>query len=224
MDQDPGFPDASLARTRQYQFDDESVDVANCEGVTVWSTASDEKSLALLIWISYETAPLTSDQSNDTVWPGENLLSLAGERRVGAGSGPVGAGSGFTVRVAVLVTPAPETEIVTRVCVVTGMVVVENPPVVDPDGMVTLFGTLATAGLLLVSDIERSEVAGEAIVTVPNEPVVPDVVDGLSVSDVGGCWGVSVSCVCTVVPFHVALMVTVVVVVTALVGTLTVTE
>jgi hypothetical protein len=108
--------------------------------------------------------------------------------------------------------------------VVTGVVVMEKPPVVDPEGMVMLFGKLATAGLLLVSDSERSDVAGEAIVTVPDEPVAPDVVDGLSVSDVGGCWGVRVSCVCTVVPFHVALMVAVVFDVTALVGTLRVTD
>jgi hypothetical protein len=41
-----------LARTRQYQLEEESVDVANCEAVTVWSTPGFEKSLALLIWIS----------------------------------------------------------------------------------------------------------------------------------------------------------------------------
>jgi hypothetical protein len=157
---------------------------------------------------------------------------------MGAGSGPddvgvgltvgVGVGltvvEGFTVSVAVFVTPAPETEIVTTVCDVTGAVVMEKPPVVDPDGMVTLFGMLTTAGLLLVSDSDRSDVAGEAIVTVPDEPVDPDVEDGLRVSDVGGCCGVSVSCVCTVVPFHAALMVTVVFAVTVLVGTLRVTE
>jgi hypothetical protein len=173
-----------------------------------------------------------------TVWPGENLVSLAGERSVGAGSGPddvgvgltvgVGVGltvvEGFTVSVAVFVTPAPLTEMVTTVCVLTDVVVMEKPPVVDPDGMVTLFGTLATARLLLLSDSVRLDVAGEPMVTVPDEPVVPDVDDGLSVSDVGTCCGVSVSCVCTVVPFHAALMVTVVFAVTVLVGTLRVTE
>jgi hypothetical protein len=160
------------------------------------------------------------------------LVSLAGERSVGAGRGPDGAGVGvgltvdvgFTVSGAVLVTPAPETAIVTSVWVLTILVMMLKPPVVEPDGMVTVFGMLTTEGLLLDSERVRSDAAGEAIVTVPNEPVVPDVVLGLSVSDVGGCWGVSVSCVCTVFPFHPALMVTVVVAVTALVGMLMVTD
>lgn len=52
VDQAPGLPELSFARTRQYQFDDESVEMANCETVTVLSTASDEKSLAPLISIS----------------------------------------------------------------------------------------------------------------------------------------------------------------------------
>jgi hypothetical protein len=85
-------------------------------------------------------------------------------------------------------------------------------------------GTLATTALLLLSDSVRFDVAGEPMVTVPDEPVEPDVEDGLSVSDVGTCCGVSVSCVCTVFPFHTALRVTIVVAVTALVGTLTVTD
>jgi hypothetical protein len=173
-----------------------------------------------------------------TVWPEEKRVSLAGERRLGAGRGPDGVGvgltvgvgvgltvdDGFTVSVAVFVTPAPETEIVTTVCVATGVVVMEKPPVVDPDGMVTLFGMLTTAELSLVSDRVRSDVAGEAIVTVPDEPVDPEVEDGLSVSDVGACWGDNVSCVCTVLPFHTALRVTAVMAVTALVGTLRVTD
>lgn len=49
VDQAPGLPARSLARTRQGQFDDERVEIANCDAVTVLSTASDEKSLAPLI-------------------------------------------------------------------------------------------------------------------------------------------------------------------------------
>jgi hypothetical protein len=52
---------------------------------------------------------------------------------------------------AVLVTPPPETEIVTTVCVLTGLVKMLKPPVVEPAGIVTKLGTEATAGLLLVT-------------------------------------------------------------------------
>jgi hypothetical protein len=116
-------------------LDEDRLDVANCEVVTVRSTTPLEKSLALLISTSYDAAPDTSVQSRVTVWPAENRVSLAGERSFGAGRGPddvgvgvgvpVGAGVpvgvgvtvdvGLTVSVAVLVTPAPETEIVTTV-------------------------------------------------------------------------------------------------------------
>ena len=111
---------------------------------------------------------------------------------VGVGAGADG---GFTVNVAVFVTPAPETEMVTTVCVETVAVVILKPPAVVPAGIVTLWGMTATEGLLLVIGSVRSEVAGDEIVTVPEEPVVPDVVAGLSVSEAGGCCGVSVSCV-----------------------------
>lgn len=59
--------------------------------------------------------------------------------------------SGLTVSTAERVTPPPETEIVTAVCEGTDVVKMLNPPVVEPAGIVTPFGTDATAGLLLVT-------------------------------------------------------------------------
>ncbi len=131
----------------------------------------------------------------------------------------------MTVSVTDLVTPAPETEIVVVVVVEVKGVVMLKPPVVDPAGMVTAFGMVAADGLLFVSGRVRSAESGEAIVTVPNEPLLAwDTGFGLIDSDAGGACGVRVSCVCTVLPFSVALSVTVVVLVTALVGTSTVTD
>jgi len=49
------------------------------------------------------------------------------------------------------VTPPPETEIVTSVCVVTAEVKMLTPPVVDPAWIITAFETEATDGLLLVT-------------------------------------------------------------------------
>ena len=56
---------------------------------------------------------------------------------------------GKTVSVVDRVTPAPDTEIVTVVVVVTGEVFTKKPPANANCGTWTLFGTLATAGLLL---------------------------------------------------------------------------
>lgn len=143
----------------------------------------------------------------------------------GAGVGVGGAvEGGFTVSVAVLVTPAPETEMVTTVCAETIALVMLKLPAVVPAGIWTLFGMTATDGLLLVRGRVRSDVAGDAIVTVPVEPVAPDVVVGFNVSDVGGCCGERVSWVWTVLPFQLAVIVVVVLLVTADVGTFTVTD
>ena len=128
------------------------------------------------------------------------------------------------VSVAIFVTPPPLTETVTRACVVTGTVKMLKPPVVDPAGMVTPLLQVATEGLLHVTWSVRSDDAGDATVTVAKEPFDPIVGFGLSVSDAGGCCGVSVSCVCTVWPFQLALIVTVVLLVTALVGILRETD
>src|SRR5215216_7497303 len=72
--------------------------------------------------------------------------------RVGVGGGVVGVAvasplAGCMVSVAVFVTPAPLTETVTKVCVVTGMVEMLKPPVVDPAGIVTPLLQVATEGL-----------------------------------------------------------------------------
>jgi hypothetical protein len=82
----------------------------------------------------------------------ETVASFAGERSDGAAGVGGGCGArGFTVKVALRVTPAPDTEMVTTVCVLTSVVKILNPPVVDPRGIIMPFGTDATAGLLLVT-------------------------------------------------------------------------
>jgi hypothetical protein len=92
----------------------------------------------------------TSDQSN--VIGCATLASTAGDKSVGAVGAGVGCGAlGLIVRLAVLVTPAPETEIVTTVCVLTELVKMLKPPVVEPAGIVTPLGTDAIAGLLLAT-------------------------------------------------------------------------
>jgi hypothetical protein len=143
---------------------------------------------------------LTSDQSK--LIGCATFAFDAGDKSVGA-VGVVGGGgaSGLTVRVAVWVAPPPETEIVTIVCELTEVVETLKPPVVEPAGIVTPFGTEAIAGLLLATCSTSSVDEGDAIVTVAKEPPpAPVVVVGLSVSDVGGCCGVSVTCACEVPP------------------------
>ena len=63
-----------------------------------------------------------------------------------------GAGAeGFRVSVADRVTPPPETEMVTRVCVLTWLVLIVNPPCTLPAGIRTVLGRV-TAGLLLLNE------------------------------------------------------------------------
>jgi len=81
--------------------------------------------------------------------PPVTLLGLTLNEESAGGGGGVPAG--FTVNVADWVTPPPETEIVTTVCTVTGLVKMLKPPVVTPAGIMTLLFTEATAGWLLVS-------------------------------------------------------------------------
>lgn len=129
----------------------------------------------------------------------------AGDRSVGAAGAGCGVGegaaAGLTVRFADLVTPPPETEIVTMVCVLTEVVKMLKPPVVEPAGICTPLGTEAIDGLLLVTCRIWSVDEADAIVTVPKElPFVPVVEVGLSVNDKGCVCGVSVTCACEVAP------------------------
>ena len=64
---------------------------------------------------------------------------------------------GVTVSDADWVTPPPDTEIVTTVLAATADVNTLNPPVVEPDGIITAVGTAAMAGLLLTTGSIRSE-------------------------------------------------------------------
>ena len=94
-----------------------------------------------------------------------------------------------------------------------------NSAAVLPARITTPLLTLATAGLLLVSCRVWSWVAGDATVTVPNEPCWLTVVVGLNVSDAGGCCGLTVIGDATLTPFQLAVTVAVVSAVTLLVGT-----
>lgn len=95
--------------------------------------------------------------------------------------------------VAVLVTPPPDAEIVTLVGTATADVAIEKPAAAAKAGIVTLEGTLATAGLLLCSRICTSCVDVEASPTRPVAPFVAVVVVGSIVNESGGTWGVNVS-------------------------------
>jgi hypothetical protein len=93
-----------------------------------------------------------------------------------------------------LVTPPPVTEIVTTVWTLTELVKMLKPPVVEPAGINTPLGTEAIDGLLLATCRTSSVDEGDAIVTVAKELPPNPVVDvGLSVSDDGCRWGVSVT-------------------------------
>ena len=176
------------ARTRQKSRCAGKPVIVACETLTVWLNVSGAvKLLELSICISYCVAFATSDQSNVIGCP--TFASVAGDKSVGAPGVGGGAGAdGLTVRFAVLVTPPPETEIVTTVCVLTELVKTLKPPVVEPAGMITPLGTFATDGLLLETCKTSSVDEGDATVTVANElPPSPVVEVGLSVSDAGGC-------------------------------------
>src|SRR5450432_1009771 len=125
--------------------------------------------------------------------------------------------AGATVSTADTVFPPPETEIVTGVEVVTALVEILKLPVVEPNGTTTVAGTMATAGLLDVTCSVSSpgeNVARRALAIEVPEP--PSTVAGLSKSETGGS---TLSTVCTVLPSHVAVMVTGVLTETALVVT-----
>jgi hypothetical protein len=113
-----------------------------------------------------------------------------------------------TVRVALLVTPAPVAEIVTVVGDGGGCVSTKNPPDVTPAGTVTYRGTLAYAGCVLDNRIWTSWLWADAILTVPEAPSWKAAELRSSVSDVGATCGVRVSGALTVEPRYVAEIVT----------------
>jgi hypothetical protein len=105
----------------------------------------------------------------------------------------VGATTGFNVKVAERVTPPPETEIVTSVCVLTAAALIKNPPVVLPAGIVTEFAVSDAAALLLLIWKIWSVADGVATVTVANELAIPLTEAGLNAIDAGWPCGVIVS-------------------------------
>ena len=85
-----------------------------------------------------------------------------------------GGAGGFTVSVAVLLTPAKLPPIVTGVAAVTPVVVMLKVPLVAPAATVTLAGTLATVVLLLDSVTTAPPTgAAEVSVTVPCDGLPP---------------------------------------------------
>ena len=176
------------ARTRQKSRCAGRPVIVACDTFTIWLNVSGAlKFFESSICISYLVALATSDQSKVIGCP--TFASAAGDKSDGVPGVGGGAGaSGFTVRSAVLVTPPPETEIVTTVCVLTELVKMLKPPVVEPAGIITPLGTEATAGLLLATCKIWSVNEGDATVTVAKElPPRPVVEVGLSVSVEGGC-------------------------------------
>src|ERR1051326_416881 len=83
-----------------------------------------------------------------------------------------------------------------------------TPPFVLPAGISTWLERLATAGLLLLICNTWSVLAGDAGLTVANEPFCPLVDAGLSVIDAGCACGSTVSCDCAFTPFQLAVSVT----------------
>jgi len=149
--------------------------------------------------------------------PGTLVGLTVNEDSVGAGGGVA---SGFTVSSADNVTPPPVTEMVTTVVCATDLARIWMAPLVVPAGIVTLLDRNgSTVELLLLTWRNWSKEALAAIATVPwTEPLAPVVVAGNSVSELGFGEGITVSCDRTLLAFHVAVIVTVVLAVTSLVA------
>lgn len=191
-------------------------DAVTCERVEERSSRIEVKVLAELTCSVYDAAFGTSAQSKGTDWPGAKRAPEAGDSSVGAGSGP--SGIGFTVNVAVLLTPAPDTDSVTMV-VAAGLVVrTRTPACGEPAGIVTVGAIQAMLGSLLVRVKVTSVVCIAAMATRADEPCDPMVVTGSTVHSAGGTPGSSVSWCVTCSPFQLAVIVTVVATATALVA------
>jgi hypothetical protein len=126
---------------------------------------------------------------------------------------------------AVLVTPEYDAEMVTGVEAVTALVVTVKVALVAPAATVTLVGTLAAPLLPESITCAPPAGAGPLSVTVPVEDCAPPVtLVGFSVSEerVGRAWGTTVSEAVLVTPPKTAVIVAVVLVVTAVVFTVNV--
>lgn len=133
---------------------------------------------------------------------------------------------GFTVSVAVLVTPARTAEMVAAVVVAGAVVVAVKVALVAPAATVTLTGTVATAALLDSATTAPPVGAALVRVTLPCELPPPVTLVGFSTTLLrlaaggGGGTGVTVSVVVRLVPSYVPVSVTLVFAPTALVVTL----
>jgi hypothetical protein len=112
---------------------------------------------------------------------------------VTASDAVVFATTGFSVNVAERVTPPPDTEMVARVCVLTAAVLMKNPPVVFPAGIITEFAVSDAAALLLLIWNIWSVAEGAAMVTVAKVLLIPLTDAGLSTMDAGWPCGVIVN-------------------------------
>jgi hypothetical protein len=101
--------------------------------------------------------------------------------------------AGVTVNVALRVEPFMVAVIVTSVLVVTAEVETTNVPVKPFGATVVVAGTLATAGLLLYSEITPPSVAATSVTAVPLDPSPPTTVEGLR-PRVDSCAGGGAAC------------------------------
>lgn len=120
------------------------------------------------------------------------------------------------MRVAVFVTPLNDAETVTTVDVDTAVVVIVNRALVEPAATVTLVGVCATALLSETVTTAPPAGAGPLKVTVPVEDLPPTTAVGLKVKELS-TGGFTVSVAVCVTPLYLAVIVTVVLVATALV-------
>jgi hypothetical protein len=149
-------------------------------------------------------------------FPPTTLRGLTVKEESDGGGG--GVPTGFTVKSAERVTPAPVTEIVTTVGWETAAGMIRMNPLVSRAEIRTMLDRYGkTAGLLLVTRRYWSKVSGDAMVTVPSLVSLPPmIVAGYSVSDVGVGAGITVICDCVLTPFQLAVIVAGVRVVTSL--------
>ena len=135
-------------------------------------------------------APSDSDTNAEVLFP---PVTLDGLTVTLCNVGP--AEAGVTVRIAERVSPLYDAVIVTEVLAATADVVIVNDPVNPFCATVVVAGTLATAGLLLDSEMTAPSVADVSITTVPDDALPPTTDDGLtSIVDSreggGAVWGV----------------------------------